>query len=653
MSAPERKNKRRQDNVTKLNRRLRKEMRSTPWQDVWELESVGRGLLSVLNSQAGEATPSILEALDVTTVWKARSHAMEALPHAVESTAALAQVYWRDQMMMQQMNDRRMCVSVTELRLAYSSAIVRCINGFADALQQQRFVAAPVSILCGQLGIPSWLVDIRHEASHNALPTLPVLRLATVTLLEYLQNEYWIPTCPQWITEKEGNLVEEEQKADQDGTNSPNKPIDILLQYKACASKFQASALVEENLISTTKSDDGASSDRTGTKQLKSTSTKRPFDTFFGDSDGGGSDDDEDEWEDPLLGSLWGSSIGTSNNRFAVLEPPKKIKPSPPKKPKKAKKPKPPQRKKLPGEKYPFDHAKEFVEAVSPQEGFSTAIQFLVWGGIGGAASGRGVLIPGSTVAFPATQQGIRKSWQRYLPLIEVLGRVWPGFCSALLLHLIEFVLSIEESCVAQGSEDPGSVRKLFFLSSWIRLLVSEQFVQKLYPSSTSSSNKGKKGNTTEIPLASCESIQPLGYPLNSLCDRCSFDDNPELHKASRDILQTFEEILGSQRVVDHGIEIAKLSPNARPQRQSSPLLEEPMGEIGHGPALSDGKMSLDEMEAMFSDDEEEAEHDAPSAPDKKPTRQSQELVPNRPTAWIRCKVWDECALGTMPGQPV
>ena len=46
----------------------------------------------------------------------------------------------------------------------------------------------------------------------------------------------------------------------------------------------------------------------------------------------------------------------------------------------------------------------------------SVAFQFLVWGGIGGAPTGRGVLIPGSPAAFPASSEGITKCWQRYTP---------------------------------------------------------------------------------------------------------------------------------------------------------------------------------------------------------------------------------------------
>ena len=164
-----------------------------------ELEIVGRALVSAVVEPNFSApanvkqSMSIEEAFDTVSVWKARAKSGEGLPHAVESTYHLAHVYWRDRNHLNTNN-----ISTTELRLSYSSAIVRTINGFADVLQQQRFVASSVSLLCSKLGIPAWIVDIRHEASHNALPSLGVLRLATCTLMEFLKTEYWIPMCDEW-----------------------------------------------------------------------------------------------------------------------------------------------------------------------------------------------------------------------------------------------------------------------------------------------------------------------------------------------------------------------------------------------------------------------------------------------------------------------
>lgn len=40
-------------------------------------------------------------------------------------------------------------------------------------------------------GLPRLLVDIRHEASHNDLPSLSLLRLAAAEAVQWLQAAYW------------------------------------------------------------------------------------------------------------------------------------------------------------------------------------------------------------------------------------------------------------------------------------------------------------------------------------------------------------------------------------------------------------------------------------------------------------------------------
>lgn len=670
--------------LARRNKRFRKNLRITPWKDHWELENTGRGLLCVVNildsEWSQEDNNRFLDAIDNVAVWKARSAATEELPHAIESTALLAQVFWRDQLA------GRNYTSVSEIRLAYSSAIVRCINGFADSLQQQRFVAAPISALCSQLGIPSWLVDIRHDASHNALPTLPVLRLATTNLLQYLQSEYWMRTCPE--------MAPADAEQPTEGKNQV-KGLDILLNYKTCAAKLAAENSTEKNSSlpqsNNTKTDTSRKRGRTTPVE-----TTRPFDTFFGDS-GGDTSSDEDDWEDPLLGSLWGNNMGSSNNRFSALEMSAKTKTSQLKKKKKPPKAKPvQQRKKQPGEKFPLDFARDFIKAMSPLEGSEAAIQFLVWGGIGGTTQGRGVLIPGSVTSFPATKQGVQRSWQRYLPLIEVCGLAWPGFCSALLVHLVDFVLSIEGNSAREQEEDAGAVRKLFFLSAWIRLLLSEKLVVRVcpgYKSTGTSQNgnkkrKGKRDASTDIALAEYQAlVQLLGYPLNSLCDRCSAEvTSLEFRHTSQDIEASLVEILGDERVVFHGLPPAAIATEPapappvegpEPQPGKVPTVEPAAKgvattgkeDVGHGPTLSDGKMSLDDMEALLLEHEDDHgpkdEEDEDMSDDDdiinspadavEPSDNELETEPSGPTvarpAWVKCQAWDPCALGTLPGQ--
>ena len=64
------------------------------------------------------------------------------------------------------------------------------VNGITDS-QQKGKVAHSVANLAAAAGVPRLLVDLRHEATHNELPSLPVLRLGVQQALEWLENNYW------------------------------------------------------------------------------------------------------------------------------------------------------------------------------------------------------------------------------------------------------------------------------------------------------------------------------------------------------------------------------------------------------------------------------------------------------------------------------
>ncbi|CAN0590855.1 unnamed protein product, partial [Ectocarpus sp. 12 AP-2014] len=53
-----------------------------------------------------------------------------------------------------------------ELRLIYSAVVVRAVNGLTGH-EQKAAHAAPVSSLAREIGLPTWIVDIRHEAAHK------------------------------------------------------------------------------------------------------------------------------------------------------------------------------------------------------------------------------------------------------------------------------------------------------------------------------------------------------------------------------------------------------------------------------------------------------------------------------------------------------
>lgn len=76
------------------------------------------------------------------------------------------------------------------VRLAYSMALIRFVNGMVDAVQQPPFTL-PTYHLAKVLGIPSHFVELRHSATHEALPTLELLREFAVQARSWLWKNYW------------------------------------------------------------------------------------------------------------------------------------------------------------------------------------------------------------------------------------------------------------------------------------------------------------------------------------------------------------------------------------------------------------------------------------------------------------------------------
>ena len=147
--------------------------RVVPWRDWAEWDAVRAGLLGADAREAARAIGRV-------RAWQSRGR----VPHSVEATAALVEIG-----LARAAAGGR---SENEVRLMYSMAIVRLVNGIVDAVQQKKF-AAPVSDLAGRVALPRVLVDIRHTASHNALPSLPALSLAAHRALEWLGQHYWGP----------------------------------------------------------------------------------------------------------------------------------------------------------------------------------------------------------------------------------------------------------------------------------------------------------------------------------------------------------------------------------------------------------------------------------------------------------------------------
>ncbi|KAF9229712.1 Las1-domain-containing protein [Gyrodon lividus] len=154
--------------------------RRVPWAHIGELEQV----CSWIYADEGDLEAKTL-AINRLSAWKA----VTALPHALESTLTILVAHLLD-VTSQSTQPAKAALAA---RQAYAAAIIRMVNGFVDPLQVGAY-ARSIASIAAQLGLPSWLVELRHAATHEDLPSLELLREATRESLSWLLHNYFHPT---------------------------------------------------------------------------------------------------------------------------------------------------------------------------------------------------------------------------------------------------------------------------------------------------------------------------------------------------------------------------------------------------------------------------------------------------------------------------
>ena len=146
----------------------------TPWASWGEWEEVYAALFALDDPSRRAAGVRAVER------WRSRMR----VPVAVDATASLAEVAMSDA--------GAGGPSEHALCMMYAMTITRMVNGIVDPLQQgQR--ATSVQFLARELELPVMLVELRHECTHNRLPSLSTLRLAADQALLWLHQYYWQP----------------------------------------------------------------------------------------------------------------------------------------------------------------------------------------------------------------------------------------------------------------------------------------------------------------------------------------------------------------------------------------------------------------------------------------------------------------------------
>jgi hypothetical protein len=233
--------------------------RTVPWTDWDEWTHVRRCLFA-------DDTALIQRGINRVIAWRARGR----VPIGVDATALLIETKINDQNSFTNAGSKPI-FSETSLRLQYSLAIVRLVNGIADS-SQRGSIAASVASLANAAGMPWLLVDLRHEATHNELPTLAALRRGAEEGLRWLEVYYWDrqtchvaaslskigETLQRYISlhiaaAAKGSQSKERQSADEDGNGDENGDFyedkhqkTIIQSYDPVSGRKQRESLLTE-----------------------------------------------------------------------------------------------------------------------------------------------------------------------------------------------------------------------------------------------------------------------------------------------------------------------------------------------------------------------------------------------------------------------
>ncbi|KAK1372831.1 putative pre-rRNA-processing protein las1 [Heracleum sosnowskyi] len=129
---------------------------------------------------------SIASSLRRVSAWRSRG----CIPVVVQVTASIIEIQHSDPFFRDDVSDN-LLHSEEMLAMLYSMAIMRLVNGVVEKTRKKTEVS--IGEAADALGIPRMLIDVRHECSHRDLPSLRLVRLASLKALEWLKSYYWEP----------------------------------------------------------------------------------------------------------------------------------------------------------------------------------------------------------------------------------------------------------------------------------------------------------------------------------------------------------------------------------------------------------------------------------------------------------------------------
>ncbi|KAF5125999.1 Pre-rRNA-processing protein las1 [Metarhizium anisopliae] len=128
----------------------------------------------------GDTTDQQRQAVARVSMWMQRGNC----PHLVEATALLTAAVLSDHL------GSADAGGSYAVRAAYSAAFSRFVTGLLDGHQDKQRKQSMYSI-AKTIGLPATFVELRHQATHEQLPSLAKLRAAARKALAWIWDYYW------------------------------------------------------------------------------------------------------------------------------------------------------------------------------------------------------------------------------------------------------------------------------------------------------------------------------------------------------------------------------------------------------------------------------------------------------------------------------
>ena len=593
---------------------IRSHSKQTPWIDFQEWTQVKRQLLPYSTTE----THRIRRGLARVSTWSCRGR----VPLSVQSTAQLLRIKVSD-------DAQHPTQDPDVLRLSYSMAIVRLVNGIVEPAQRTKTHASSVADTAERLGLPRWFVDVRHDATHTTLPSLYTLRMAANTALLWLTSHYWDKQ-----TEHLSNEPKHIERMVHDFEHHVKRHQQQQHKRKRTDTQSQSTTTIT-----------GTTSTSTSSRSTTTSSSSKRLKPSTNDSGPGTSSTHDTNDTSVATATATAAATVIANNSATMRQ-----------------------------------LAQQIAHLVSPSIIRNVIINILVH-----PSHGR-LLVQ---KRFNPTTMGVLKSL--WMPMLDAMQQAWPFFYGALLATVVENIGHLCSNKLSLSARKSDLEKSLRWWANDVFSRVLHQNTphhKKQGKSSTSSCSTNASTQATILTisikkhvLSTSHRVAPIdrnrliacvgvanaidvyGALLSSMLNVTSMEDaasttrnlnNDDAHISSSravQLLQLDSEIRALTKQGESLVTttvVAGTTPSPPPMAQAPQLmsLDELESSIGLGNGSSSAEEESSDVELEEEVEKKEREKEKETKKKKKKKKTGLEKQPEESNEWTLCTSWSSCPIG-------